>query len=98
MPDVGYVAAALGVFLAVTFTLRAAPFLVVERLRESRAVAWLTATARRHRRRPRSASRPSQRPANDGRRPGSSPRSVSKGMRSCAVATTGSPDGTSIVR
>ena len=43
MPDVGYVAAALGVFLAVTFTLRAAPFLVVERLRESRAVAWLGA-------------------------------------------------------
>ena len=43
MPDVGYVAAALGVFLAVTFALRAAPFLVVERLRESRAVAWLGA-------------------------------------------------------
>ena len=43
MPDVGYIAAALGVFLVVTFALRAAPFLVVERLRESRAVAWLGA-------------------------------------------------------
>lgn len=43
MPDVSYVLAALAVFLVVTFALRAAPFLVVDRLRESRSVAWLGA-------------------------------------------------------
>jgi len=43
MPSTGYTLAALGVFLAVTFALRAAPFLLIDRLRDSDAVAWLGA-------------------------------------------------------
>lgn len=43
MPETGYVLAALLTTLVVTFALRAAPFLVVERLRESRIVGWLGA-------------------------------------------------------
>lgn len=41
MPSTGYVLSALAVFLVVTFALRALPFLLVERLRDSRAVAYL---------------------------------------------------------
>jgi len=41
MPETPYLVAALLTTLVVTFALRAAPFLVVERLRESRVVAWL---------------------------------------------------------
>lgn len=41
MPSTGYILSALAVFLVVTFALRALPFLLVERLRESRAVSYL---------------------------------------------------------
>lgn len=43
VPSTGYVLAALAVFLVVTFALRAAPFLLIDRLRDSAAVAWLGA-------------------------------------------------------
>lgn len=43
MPETGYLLAALLTTLGVTFALRAVPFLVVERLRESRIVGWLGA-------------------------------------------------------
>ena len=41
MPSTGYILSALAVFLVVTFALRALPFLLVDRLRESRAVIYL---------------------------------------------------------
>jgi len=43
MPETPYLVAALLTTLVVTFALRAAPFLVVERLRGSRIVGWLGA-------------------------------------------------------
>lgn len=43
MPSTGYILAALLVFFGVTFALRALPFLIVDRLRTSRAVEYLGA-------------------------------------------------------
>lgn len=41
MPSSGYILAALVVILIVTFALRALPFLLIDRLRESRAILFL---------------------------------------------------------
>lgn len=43
MPSTGYILAALLIIFAITFALRGLPFLILDRLRESRAVLYLGA-------------------------------------------------------